>query len=251
PVPAANDGGSSTAALLELSRVLDLIDDNPDLMVDREVWLVFFDAEDQGNGAMSGFDWIEGSRRFVAALDDFKEDNQEIEMMILLDMIGDDDLVINWEYYSDQDLLKDYFTMGRSLGYSSAFPRNQIGWHIIDDHKPFVDVGIPAIDIIDMEYLEWHTTADDLDHVSKDSIGAVGRVTEAFLISHLLNSSGLIIENNETGQSFNTSEELDSSRVYYYLCIPVVAGIICFVILYFHVRKRGKRKMGDSIKRER
>jgi len=52
---------------------------------------------------------------------------------------------------------------------------------MIDDHTPFLERGIPAVDIIDFDYPYWHTTADTLDKVSAESLVRVGRVLETFL----------------------------------------------------------------------
>ena len=45
-----------------------------------------------------------------------------------------------------------------------------------DDHLPFVEAGVPSIDIIDLDYPQWHTAQDDLDHVSARSLQIVGDV---------------------------------------------------------------------------
>ena len=75
PVPGANDETCRVAILLELARTL------PDL--DMEIWLVFFDAEDNGN--IPGWDWILGSNAFVQQL------TRAPEAVIILDMLGDAD----------------------------------------------------------------------------------------------------------------------------------------------------------------
>jgi glutaminyl-peptide cyclotransferase len=52
---------------------------------------------------------------------------------------------------------------------------------VIDDHIPFIQKGIPAIDIIDLDYAYWHTTADTADKVSPASLERVGRTLQVFL----------------------------------------------------------------------
>jgi glutaminyl-peptide cyclotransferase len=89
PVPGANDGASGVAVLLELARVLPA-----DL--DKQIWLVFFDAEDQGK--IIGWDWILGSRAFAESL------VENPDAMVLVDMIGDADLNIHYERNSDPQL---------------------------------------------------------------------------------------------------------------------------------------------------
>ena len=87
PVPGANDGASGVAVLLELARILPK-------NLDKTIWLVFFDAEDNGN--IPGYDWIMGSRVFVQTLIDKPDE------AIIIDMIGDADLNIYQEKNSDQ-----------------------------------------------------------------------------------------------------------------------------------------------------
>lgn len=200
PVPAANDGGSSTAAVLELATVLGPRVMDPGRGPCPEVWLAFFDAEDQGSGGMPGFDWIEGSRRFAAELDAFLDGGTQVSMLVLLDMIGGTGARVNRELNSDQALLSTIFAMGQCLGHGATFPATPAARAILDDHVPFIQRGIPAIDIIDLDYPQWHTTADDLAHVSTASIGAVGRTVEAFLAFKLLNAT--TIHDNETGRTW-------------------------------------------------
>jgi glutaminyl-peptide cyclotransferase len=200
PVPAANDGGSSTAALLEISRILDDLYNNTTFNLSKETWLVFFDAEDQGSNGMPGFGWIEGSTKLALEISNFLAVGAEIEMFILLDMIGDDDLQINQELNSDQDLLTQFFGMGQCLGYSSYFSSFPSSVHLLDDHIPFKNIGVPSIDIIDFNYPEWHTTSDDINHVSSNSIGGVGRVAEAFWLRYIFSNSSLAIYDDTTGK---------------------------------------------------
>ncbi len=54
---------------------------------------------------------------------------------------------------------------------------------IIDDHRPFLDRSIPAVDIIGLPYAYWHTTADTLDKITVESLGQVGRVIHAWILS--------------------------------------------------------------------
>jgi len=158
PVPGANDGASGVAVLLELARSLP-----KDLPVD--VRLVFFDAED--NGGIDNWDWILGSRAFVREL-------QEIpQAVIIIDMIGDADLQIYYEKNSDEALRKAIWDKAAQLGYGSVFiPEEKFS--MLDDHTPFLEAGIPAVDIIDFDYPYWHTTLDTADKVSQESLGAVG-----------------------------------------------------------------------------
>lgn len=166
PVPGANDGASGVAVLLELARVLDRD------AVNREVWLAFFDAED--NGRLDGWDWIAGSSYFASHL----EINPEY--VIIVDMIGDIDQEIYFEANSNRLLQAHLWSIAAELGYGEYFIP-QVNHSMLDDHTPFLEASIPAVDLIDFDYPYWHTTHDTLDKISPQSLDRVGRVLEVFL----------------------------------------------------------------------
>jgi len=157
PVAGANDGASGVAVLLELARSL------PDNSV--PVWLVFFDAED--NGRIEGWDWILGSRAFV------EEIPVQPQAVIIVDMIGDADLNIYLEQNSNIAIRTEIWSTAEKLGYGKQFI-NQEKFSMEDDHTPFLEAGIPAVDLIDFDYPYWHTTQDTPDKVSAESLQAVG-----------------------------------------------------------------------------
>lgn len=157
PVPGANDGASGVAVLLELARTL------PDDTL--PVWLVFFDAED--NGQIEGWDWILGSRAFV------DEIPVRPQAVIIADMVGDADLNLYYERNSDITLRAEIWATAERLGYGGIFVQSE-KHSILDDHTPFLEKGIPAVDIIDFDYPFWHTTEDAADKVSAESLKAVG-----------------------------------------------------------------------------
>jgi Zn-dependent M28 family amino/carboxypeptidase len=164
PVPGANDGASGVAVLLELSRVL------PQDIV--PTWLVFFDAED--NGRIQGWDWILGSRAFVMDLD------AHPNAVVIVDMIGDADLNIYKERNSNQDIVNEIWAVAAKLGYEQVFIP-ELKYSMIDDHTPFLDAGISAIDIIDFDYPYWHTTHDTVDKVSAESLSIVGSTLQEWI----------------------------------------------------------------------
>ncbi len=165
PVPGANDGASGVAVLLELARTIP--EDYP-----GNIWLVFFDAED--NGRIPGWEWILGSRAFVSELEGHPD------AVVILDMIGDADLNIMMERNSDPTLVAEIWEQAASLGYSNYFIAVS-GYSILDDHTPFLEAGIPAVDIIDFDYPYWHTIEDTTDKVSAESLQIVGETILAWL----------------------------------------------------------------------
>ena len=168
PVPGADDGASGVAVLLELARTLDLRE------IPNELWLAFFDAED--NGGLDGWDWIVGSTYMADHL------TIQPEAMILVDMVGDADQQFYFDANSDPGLSAQVWATAARLGYDEQFIP-VVRWAMTDDHIPFARRGIPALDIIDFDYPYWHTTADTADKVSAESLERIGRVLKAFLES--------------------------------------------------------------------
>jgi len=168
PVPGAVDGASGVAVVLELAKTLNIED------VDKEIWLAFFDVEDNGNGGMPGFDWIVGSTVMAISL------KISPEAMILVDMIGDADQQLYFEGNSDLNLRGEIWDLAASLGYQDSFIP-EVRHTMIDDHVPFARRGIPSVDIIDFDYAYWHTVEDTADKASPESLERVGRTLETWL----------------------------------------------------------------------
>jgi glutaminyl-peptide cyclotransferase len=164
-VPGANDGASGVAVLLELARVIDLN------KVDSGLALAFFDGEDQGH--LLGWDWSVGSRYMAEHL------KLPPELVVVVDMVGDRDLQIYIEHNSDPSLADEIWSIAGEAGFPGfiAQPKHSI----IDDHLPFAQRSIPAVDIIDIEYPVWHTTLDNLEQISADSLFQVGRTLQLWL----------------------------------------------------------------------
>lgn len=165
PVPGANDGASGVAVLLELARVL------PDDTV--PVWLVFFDAED--NGRIAGWDWILGSREFV------KHNPVHPRAVVIVDMIGDASLNIYKERNSNEALIDEIWDVAESIENDTVFIA-EYKFSMIDDHTPFIEAGIPAVDLIDFDYPYWHTIEDTPDKVSAGSLQAVGQTVQLWIM---------------------------------------------------------------------
>jgi len=167
PVPGANDGASGVAVLLELARTL------PEELP-KAVKLVFFDAED--NGGIDDWDWILGSRAFVRELVDIPS------AVVIVDMIGDADLEVYYERNSDLILMEQIWQQASNLGYGDVFI-SEYRHSMLDDHIPFLEAGIPAVDVIDFNYPYWHTTSDTLDKVSPESLKAIGDTLSVWLLT--------------------------------------------------------------------
>lgn len=161
----ANDGGSSAAFLIEFARVL-ASRPNP-----QPIELLFLDGE-EAVIEWEGDDNTYGSRHYVEAA---RKDGtlRDIRALILVDMIGDRNLQIKRESQSTAwltDLIwRAAGELKRREFLSESTPIN-------DDHLPFLEAGVPAVDLIDFDYPWWHTAGDTLDQVSADSLKIVGDV---------------------------------------------------------------------------
>ncbi|MEW5982222.1 MAG: M28 family peptidase [Acidobacteriota bacterium] len=162
----ANDGGSSTAFLIELARVLKARK-NP-----LTIELVFFDGEE------AFIDWVGtdhtyGSRHYVKEATRTGE-LSSIKAMILVDMIGDRDLNVLREPRSTTWLTDLIWESAKALHLGAYFLDERLD--VEDDHVAFLHAGVPAVDIIDLDYAPWHTPEDTLDKVSARSMEIVGAV---------------------------------------------------------------------------
>jgi Zn-dependent M28 family amino/carboxypeptidase len=166
----ANDGASSAAFLLEMARVLG---QRRNLLT---YWLVFFDGE-EALRQWSDSDSRYGSRHLVQKLSASGELGR-IQAMILVDMIADAQLGIRRDMNSTRWLRDLIFDCARRMGYEKYFLANSTA--IDDDHIPFINAGVSAVDLIDLEYgpgnSYWHTASDTVDHCSPLSLTIVGRV---------------------------------------------------------------------------
>jgi glutaminyl-peptide cyclotransferase len=167
----ANDGASSTAALLEIGRVLA---GRPRPFT---IELVFFDGE-EAFVEWGPTDGTYGSRHYVDALRRANAVNS-VRAFVLLDMIGDRSLALKRETNSTPWLTDLIWATARRLGHQAHFLAESTV--IEDDHIPFVRAGIPSVDLIDLEYTAWHTPADTIDQISARSLQIVGDVVLAAL----------------------------------------------------------------------
>jgi len=171
----ANDGGSSAGFLIEFARAISKMK-HPD-----DIYVVFFDGE-EAVGNWTSSDSLYGSRHLASK---WGADGtlSRMKALINVDMIGDKDLDINNDGNSSQSLRDQVWQIAAKLGDSKCF-RHEAGG-VDDDHMPFVDAGVNAIDIIDLDYgpnksasngAYWHTAADTMDKLSAHSLQVVGDV---------------------------------------------------------------------------
>jgi Zn-dependent M28 family amino/carboxypeptidase len=166
----ANDGGSSTGFLLELARSL------AGQKRRDSIWVVWFDGE-ESLVSWTGDDHTYGSRRLA---EQWRKEGvlRSIAALINVDMIGDKNLNLLYDLNSTGWLRDLVWSVAARLGYAAHFPRQPTA--IEDDHVPFVQAGVPAVDLIDYDYgpgnAYWHTADDTLDKLSARSFEVVGRV---------------------------------------------------------------------------
>ena len=170
PLTGANDGASGVAVLLHILELM--AQEAPGRGVD----LIFFDGEDSGTSGAPGSFCI-GSQKLAGTLGEFSNplDPVSCQGLIVLDMIGDRDLFIPMEGYSLRnapEFTREVFSRALELGLP-AFAMSP-GRAIFDDHVPFLQKGIPAVDLIDFDYPPWHTTGDTPQACSAASLQQVG-----------------------------------------------------------------------------
>lgn len=165
PILGANDGGSGVALLLEIASLL------PTKKPKWGVDIVLFDGEDYGPEGR--FDmYCLGSQFFAKNLGQYRP-----EFGILVDMIGDENLEIYREGYSDRYAKKTVdLIWNRAKALNLLSFRDSVKHWVWDDHLPLIRAGIPCVDIIDLDYPYWHTLADTPDKCDPQSLKEVGEV---------------------------------------------------------------------------
>ena len=176
----ANDGASGVAVVLELARVLAAGAplDGP------SVSIALFDAEEARGDRPFSEDGTRGSRQYVADAQAGGRQGsppiEEIDSMILFDLVGDCDLEVPREALSDQAIYDRFAEAAAEVDGSAAPFEGETGG-VEDDHIPFLEAGVPALDVIDFTFggdvspgTYWHTTEDTVDKVCPESLDAVG-----------------------------------------------------------------------------
>jgi glutaminyl-peptide cyclotransferase len=168
----ANDGGSSTAFLIEMARVLKARQNA------FTMELIFFDGEEATRRDWGGDDHTYGSRHYVDAARKAGT-LTGLKALVLVDMIAERSQRFMRESASTDWLTDIIWSTAQRLGHGQVFVNASTP--IEDDHVPFLQAGVPASDIIDLDYAAWHTAADTLDQTSARSLQVVGDVVLAAL----------------------------------------------------------------------
>ena len=189
PILGANDGGSGVGVLLEIARNINL--KNPKIGVD----IIFFDAEDYGQPENSKFptmndSWCLGSQYWSK---NPHKQNYFAKYGILLDMVGGKDAEF-WQegissYYAS-NIIKKVWDVAHNIGYSNFFIYKKSP-QIMDDHYYVNTItGIPTIDIIEYDPFSktnfnkhWHTHADNMNNVDRETLKAVGQTVMSVIYS--------------------------------------------------------------------
>ncbi len=168
----ANDSAAGTAAVIELARDLGAAARPPNA---REIRFVLFDGEEEPPGSTDfRTDALRGSKAYVRA------HRREVGAMVLLDYIANKGLRLPREGTSNPALWRQMRAAAASAGVGAVFPATR-QTSILDDHTPFLDAGIRAIDLIDFSYRYADTTRDTVDKLSPRSLDAVGESTFALM----------------------------------------------------------------------
>jgi hypothetical protein len=162
----ANDGAAGTAAVVYVARALARA---PRAKTDRAVRFVLFDGEEEPAGCQPFLSCgVRGSNAYA------KRHAPEVSRLVLLDYIAEKhNLRFPRELGSDPAMWQQLRAAANAVGVGALFPDATSG-QILDDHTPFTQRGIPAIDLIDFDYPPRDTLADTLDKVSARSLDAVG-----------------------------------------------------------------------------
>ena len=188
PVMGANDGASGVGVLLELARLF--AHKMPEIGVD----IMLADAEDWGDNSGTSTDadetWALGTQYWVA--NPHRMGYRPI-FGILLDMVGAEGSRFSREYFSMNyapAVVKEVWDMAARSGYGNYFISTN-GGAITDDHVFINRAGIPTIDIIAMDshsengfFPQWHTADDTMEHISKETLKAVGQTLTNLIYSY-------------------------------------------------------------------
>jgi Zn-dependent M28 family amino/carboxypeptidase len=171
----ANDSAAGTAAVMGLARSLPAeLPENH-----REIRFVLFDGEEDPPGCSDRdfqFCALRGSRAYAAA------HPGEVGDMILLDYIANRGARIRREANSNQALWEQLRRAASEVGALEIFPAGVQGG-VIDDHIPFLEQGVPSIDLIDFNYPYADTVEDTVDKLDPAVLDEVGETVAQLVIN--------------------------------------------------------------------
>jgi Zn-dependent M28 family amino/carboxypeptidase len=164
----ANNGAAGTAVVIEASRALRHLRRPRGA---REIRFVLFDGEEPAAGLPedSGdfyHQGLRGSRGYV------RQHRRRTKAMVLLDYVGNKGLRLPREGSSTPSLWTELRAAAQRAGALNFFP-DQTGDTITDDHSPFLNAGVDAVDLIDWSY-PGHDVSDRMNKLSRRSLNAVG-----------------------------------------------------------------------------
>ena len=166
----ANDGASGTAVVVQLARTIK--------RPRHTIHFILFDGEESPRGTPDRFFQHRGLRGSRVAAARYRD----ARAMVLLDFVGDRRLRIPIEGFSNRPLWRRLRAAARQVGVAKHFPADTQGY-IYDDHVPFVNSGVPSIDLIDFDFHCWHLRCDDLTNVSERSLDVTGEAVYRLLAS--------------------------------------------------------------------
>ena len=251
-IPGANDGASGVAVLLELGRLI------PNMNLPYQIELLFTDAEDQNHSSK-----LYGAEAWAAR--QTPADINRTTAYIVADMVGDADLHLTHVYPGDATLWSTISPLATSLGLIEGKQdcRGNIGRDVvnlsistgvIDDHVPALNIGIPAIDLIDIRFGPgaepfegfWHTHEDTPDKVSADSLEDVGRLIELGLRSNawIFNVS---IAEEITPEPLEPEPESEAVEVeaYTWLALAALVGLMAALTMMLVLSRAVTLKPGQ------
>jgi Zn-dependent M28 family amino/carboxypeptidase len=171
----ANDGAAGTAAVIEIARAVERELAGTE---HREVRFALFDGEEEPPGcpnAEIAECGLRGSKAYAAA------HRGEIGEVILLDYVANRGLQIPREANSDPALWERLRGAAAAVGADAVFPSGIAGG-VIDDHVPFLEAGIPSIDLIDFSYEHADTLEDTSDKLDPAALDAVGEAVAELVL---------------------------------------------------------------------
>ena len=166
----ANDGAGGTAVVVQLARTIAPRELRPSVL------FILFDGEESPAGTPPEDFLKQGLRGSRAAAPHYRK----AAAMILLDLVADKALELPREGFSDPTLWARVRAAAGRVGVQAVFPPGATGG-VLDDHAPFIEQGVPSIDLIDFDYPCWHRRCDDLSQVSRRSLDVVGETVYELL----------------------------------------------------------------------